>query len=164
MRFTRIFSVGGLLLLAAAAGATIFGSVRGIVHDPQHRPIQGAMVMLKAKSSDWSKSANTDANGNFEFNAVPVGEYSVTVANPGFKQATQSVIVKSGSEPVVHLQLDVAVTAETVYVSAAPVEVAPSDSGTPTHLDTRTDVERTAGAARTNSLAIITDYVPGAYL
>src|ERR1700674_2695181 len=164
MRFTQTSYIAVLLLLAAAATATIFGSVRGIIHDPQHRPVQGAMVMLKAKSSDWSKTANTDANGNFEFNAVPIGEYSVIVANPGFKQATQSVIVKSGSEPVVHLQLDVAVTAETVYVSAAPVEVAPSDSATPTTLVKRTDVERTPGAARTNSLAIITDYVPGAYL
>jgi hypothetical protein len=33
-----------------------FGSVRGIIHDPQHRPIQGAMVMLKSRSSDWAKS------------------------------------------------------------------------------------------------------------
>jgi TonB dependent receptor/Carboxypeptidase regulatory-like domain/TonB-dependent Receptor Plug Domain len=164
MRFTHTSYIAVLLLLAAAATATIFGSVRGIIHDPQHRPVQGAMVMLKSKSSDWSKTANTDANGNFEFNAVPIGEYSVIVANPGFKQATQSVIVKSGNEPVVHLQLDVAVTAETVYVSAAPVEVAPSDSATPTTLVNRTDVERTPGAARTNSLAIITDYVPGAYL
>jgi hypothetical protein len=163
MRFTRTSCIV-LLLLAATALATIFGSVRGIIHDPQHRPIEDAMVMLKAKSSDWSKSANTDANGNFEFNAVPIGEYSVIVANPGFKQATQSVMVKSGTEPLVHLQLEVAVTAETLYVSASPVEVAPSDSATPTTLVNRTDVARTPGAARSNSLAIITDYVPGAYL
>ena len=78
MRFTHMLLVGALLLLAATATATIFGAVRGIVHDPQHRPVQGAMVMLKAKSSEWSKTANTDANGNFEFNAVPLGEYSVT--------------------------------------------------------------------------------------
>ena len=164
MRVTHISYIGVFILLAAAATATIFGSVRGIIHDPQHRPVQGAMVMLKAKSSEWSKSANTDADGNFEFNAVPLGEYSVIVANPGFKQAAQNVVVKSGAEPVVHLQLEVAVTAETMYVSAAPLAVAPSDSVTPTTLVSRADVERTPGAARSNSLAIITDYVPGAYL
>jgi outer membrane cobalamin receptor len=164
MRSPHISYIGTLIVLAATAMATIFGSVRGIIHDPQHRPIQGAMVMLKAKSSDWSKTTNTDANGNFEFNAVPLGEYSVIVANSGFKQATQIVVVKSGTEPVVHLQLEVAVTAETLYVSAAPVEVAPSNSSTPTTLVNRTDIERTPGAARSNSLAIITDYVPGAYL
>ena len=163
MRFIRIFCAGGLLLLAVTVGATIFGSVRGIIHDPQHRPIQGAMVMLKAKSSDWSKSVNTDVNGNFEFIAVPLGEYSVIVASPGFVQGTQAVRVESGTEPVVHLQLSVAVVNETVNVSAQPA-VAPTDSATPTTMVGRADIQRTPGAARTNSLAMITDYVPGAYL
>ena len=162
MRSTRIFCVAGLLLVAVTVSATIFGSVRGIIHDPQHRPVQGAMVMLKAKSSEWAKSTNTDANGNFEFNAVPVGEYSVVVANPGFVQGSQEVVVESGTEPVVHLQLRVAVANETVNVSAQPA-VAPTDSVTPTTTVSRTDIQRTPGADRTNSLAMITDYVPGAY-
>ena len=162
MRSTRIFCVAGFLLVAVTVSATIFGSVRGIIHDPQHRPVQGAMVMLKAKSSEWAKSTNTDANGNFEFNAVPVGEYSVIVANPGFVQGSQEVVVESGTEPVVHLQLRVAVANETVNVSAQPA-VAPTDSVTPTTTVSRTDIQRTPGADRTNSLAMITDYVPGAY-
>ena len=162
MRSTRIFYAGGLVLLAVTVSATIFGSVRGIIHDPQHRPIQGAMVMLKAKSSEWSKSANTDANGNFEFNGVPLGDYSITVANPGFVQAAQEVTVASGTEPVVHMQLRVAVSNETVNVSAQPA-VAPTDSVTPTTTVSRENIQRTPGADRTNSLAMITDYVPGAY-
>jgi hypothetical protein len=162
MRVTHISGILAIILLAATAVATIFGSVRGIIHDPQHRPVEGAMVMLKAKSSEWSKSANTDANGNFEFNAVPIGEYSVIVANPGFVQAAQEVRVTSGTEPVVHLLLRVAVANETVNVSAPPV-AAPIDSATPTTMVSRTDIQRTPGAVRTNSLAMITDYVPGAY-
>ena len=41
------------LVLAGAGLATVFGTVRGIVHDPQHRPIPGSSVVLKAKSSDY---------------------------------------------------------------------------------------------------------------
>jgi hypothetical protein len=162
MRSTRIFYVAGLIFLAVTVSATIFGSVRGIIHDPQHRPIQGAMVMLKAKSSEWSKSTNTDANGDFEFNAVPLGDYAITVASLGFVQSTLAVRVESGTEPVVHLQLSVAVANETVNVSAQPA-VAPTDSVTPTTTVSRSDIQRTPGADRTNSLAMITDYVPGAY-
>ena len=158
----RIFSF--VLFCAATLSATIFGSVRGIIHDPQHRPVQGAMVMLKAKSSDWSANTYTDANGEFNFNAVALGEYSAVVANPGFNQVIQSVVVQSGTQPVLHFQLSVAVTDETVNVSAAATNVAPSDSATPITLVNRADVARTPGAARTNSLAIITNYVPGAYL
>jgi hypothetical protein len=151
------------LLIASAAFGNDYGVVRGVVHDPQHRPIQDAMVMLKAKSSEWSKSVTTDASGNFQLNAVPLGEYSVSVASQGFAQTAQDVIVISGSVPVVHFQLQVAVANEKVTVSGTPTVVA-TDSFTPTTLVNRLDIERTPGADGTNSMAMITDYVPGAYV
>src|SRR5256886_1472023 len=151
------------LLITGLCFATIFGSVRGIIHDPQHRPLQGAMVMLRANSSDWAKSTNTDENGEFVFNAVPIGEYTVTVAAPSFTQISQMVTVGSATEPVLHLALKVAAKGETVNVSGTP-EVGPTDSATPTTLVDRAQIERTPGADRTNSLAMITDYVPGAYI
>jgi hypothetical protein len=151
------------VLTTGVCCATIFGSVRGIIHDPQHRPLQGAMVMLRANSSDWAKSTNSDSNGEFEFNAVPIGEYTVVVVAPGFDQISQAVVVRSGTEPVLHLALKLAATNETVNVSGAP-ESAPTDSAMPTTLVDRAQIERTPGADRTNSLAMITDYVPGAYI
>src|SRR5256885_7792952 len=87
-----------LLLVTGVCFATIFGSVRGIIHDPQHRPLHGAMVMLRANSSDWAKSTNTDDNGEFVFNAVPIGEYTVTVAAPNFNQISRTVTVGSSTQ------------------------------------------------------------------
>jgi TonB dependent receptor-like, beta-barrel/Carboxypeptidase regulatory-like domain/TonB-dependent Receptor Plug Domain len=152
-----------LCILSPCAIASIFGSIRGIVHDPQHRPVADAMVMLHAEASDWSATTNTDATGQFSFAAVPLGEYTVTVASPGFVQTEQAVRVKSGSEPVLHFQLNLSAVHEFVNVSGAP-ETAPTDSATPTSLIDRQDVARTPGATRTNSLAVITDYVPGTYV
>ncbi len=154
------------LLLAATAlpaFATIFGSVRGVIHDPQHRPVQNAMVMLKAKTSDWSATTNSDANGEFSFNAVPIGEYTVTVAGHGFEQATQPVIVMSGTQPVLHFALNIEAVFERIIISGVP-EAAPTDSSTPTTLVDRLEIARTPGADRSNSLAMITDFVPGAYV
>jgi hypothetical protein len=162
MRFTRIMLASAAILLAANAHATIFGSIRGVVHDPQHRPIAGAMAMVRSKSSDWARSVNTDANGEFQFNPLPLGEYLVTVASPGFEQAAQNVMVASGTQPVLHLLLKVSASNTTVNVSAQP-ELAPTDSVTPTTTVERADIANTPGADRTNSLAMITDYVPGAY-
>jgi hypothetical protein len=151
-----------LLLTTIDAVASIYGAVRGIIHDPQHRPVQGAMVMLKSKTSDWAKTITTGASGEFEINAVPLGNYSISVASPGFAQTAQDVTVISGTVPVVHFQLQLATATTKITVSAAP-EVAPTDSASPTTLVSRLDVERTPGADRSNSLALITDYVPGAY-
>ena len=160
----RIALLSGVVgLVSSMALATIFGSVRGIIHDPQHRPVQGAMVMLKSKSSEWTKSASTDANGEFAFNAVPLGDYSISVASPGFVQAVQNVVVNSDTEPVVHFQLSLAGAKETLNVSGVP-DVAPTDSATPITLVNRQEIELTPGASRSNSMAMITDFVPGAYV
>lgn len=163
MRFLIAFALVFFSLWTVPTGATTFGSVRGIVHDPEHRPVQGAMVMLRSKTSDWAMSTTTNSDGQFEFHAVPVGEYSVAVANPGFQQGMQTILVISGTEPVVHFQLLVATKTETVNVSAAP-EAVPTDSATPTTVVSREQIQRTPGADRTNSVSMITDFVPGAYV
>jgi TonB dependent receptor/Carboxypeptidase regulatory-like domain/TonB-dependent Receptor Plug Domain len=151
------------MLSVTSAFASVYGTIRGVVHDPQHRPVQGAMVMLKAKASDWTKSTNTNDNGEFSFNPVPVGEYSISVASPGFDQAVQSAVVNSFTEPVLHFQLRLSGAKESINVSATPVVVA-TDSVTPRTLVDRTDIQRTPSASHSNSLAMITDYVPGSYV
>jgi hypothetical protein len=159
----KLLAVIALLYLAPFALANDYGAVRGVVHDPQHRPVQDAMVMLRAKYSDWTKSITTDATGQFQINAVPLGEYSISVASQGFAQTAQDVTVISGSVPVVHFQLQVASANEKVIVTGEPAVVA-TDSFTPTTLISRLDIERTPGADQTNSMSMITDYVPGAYV
>jgi Carboxypeptidase regulatory-like domain/TonB dependent receptor/TonB-dependent Receptor Plug Domain len=163
MRLLRIPFLAAWLMLTTAAYANVYGAIRGIVHDPQHRPVQGAMVMLKAKSSEWTKTTSTDANGEFQINAVVLGDYTVSVASKGFEQAAQDVTVISGTVPVVHFLLQVASAHEKVTVSAEQA-IVPTDSYTPITLVDSLDIARTPGADRTNSLAMITDYTPGAYV
>ena len=149
--------------LTLTSFAAVVGSVRGIIHDPQHRPVQNAMVMIKAKSSDWSTTVNSNANGEFSFNAVSIGEYVVTVAAVGFDQEQQDVAVLSGTQPILHVALSVAGAKETISVSGTP-DSAPTDSSTPTTVVDRLEIARTPGADRSNSMAMITDFVPGAYM
>ncbi len=155
--------VAVLFFLVVPALATIFGTVRGIVHDPQHRPVADATVALKAKSSEYTQTLQTDAEGGFHFDAVPVGEYVVTVSQAGFVNQAQNVMVLSGTAPILHFELRLPTQAQSVTVSAdsAPAQ---TDSVTPTDVVSREEIAETPGATRTNSLAMITNYVPGAYL
>ncbi len=164
MRKAIVFLVAAAVLaLGQPARATIFGNVRGIVHDPQHRPIPGAAVQLKAATSYWSQAAQTNPDGEFAFTSVPIGDYVVTVAVPGFEKSEQHVTVVADSSPVLHFLLRLATVSQTTTVSAQ-TEAASASSATPTTLVDRADIERTPGADRTNSLAMITNLVPGAYL
>jgi hypothetical protein len=152
-----------VVLFPLRARAEIFGNVHGIVHDPQHRPIPGANVDLKALRSEWVQHQKTNDSGEFDFSAVPLGEYTVTVSIANFQTAGQALVVMSGSSPVLHFQLEIASVTEKTVVIGEPVSAA-TDSATPTTLLSREDVRETPGASRTNSLAIITDFVPGAYI
>ncbi len=164
MMHRKWFLLAGLLLLAGANYASVFGSVHGIVHDAQHRPVAGASVRLKSATSDWTMTAQTDQDGAFLFTAVPVGDYLVTVMKNGFADDQQSVTVASDSSPTLHYQLKIATVNQTTTVTESQENVANVQSVTPTTLISRIDIAETPGADRTNSLQMITDYVPAAYV
>src|SRR5580658_3315025 len=148
----------------APAPADIFGTVKGILHDPQHRPIPNVTVDLKAQQSDWVQHQTTNADGEFNFSAVPLGEYTVTATVTGFQPSQQSVAVGSGTSPVLHFQLALAGVTQQTVVTGEQQVTATMDSVTPTALMSRQDIQETPGADRTNALQMITDYVPAAYV
>src|SRR5438093_10552952 len=151
------------LPFTGAAFATVFGTVRGIVHDPQHRPVQNVTVTLKARTSSYTQTSQTDANGEFHFDAVPLGEYHVTASAALFASEKQSIVVPSCTAPILHFELKLSTQAESITVSAdaGPAQL---ESITPTTLVDRLEIRDTPGASRSNSLALITDFVPGSYV
>ena len=160
----RVFTLTlALLAVAASVAAAAVGTLRGVVHDPQHRPVPGATVTLASRHSDWHNTTVSDAAGEFLFKEVPIGDYILTVTLSGFRPATSDLTIVSGSSPVIHVLLDLGSVTQTVEVSASQT----ADAGrtvTPTTLVGQRDIERTPGADQTNSLKAITAFVPGAYI
>jgi outer membrane receptor protein involved in Fe transport len=150
-----------LSFISITSFASVFGTVKAIVHDPQHRPVQGAQVEVQSRTSAFKTSGTTDEDGIATVLNVPVGEYDVTIAAPGFAAAQQSATVLSGNVQELHFALALAQHQETVEVSGAPELVNPT-SATPQALVSRNDIAQTPGADRTNSMSMITDFVPGA--
>src|SRR5229473_7326322 len=153
----------GLLLSSLTAVATIFGTVSGLIHDPQHRPVQGAQVTLRAANSAWTKSITSGDSGEFRFDAVPLGEYSVTLEIQGFAPEEQKLVLSSGRDARLHFSLTVAQAKETVEVTDMSAALNSESSANPT-LVSRRQISETPGADQTNSLSMITNYVPGAYM
>jgi hypothetical protein len=137
--------------------------VHGIVHDAQHRPVSVAKVELKAARSAWLQTTQSGAGGEFSFPGVPLGDYVLTVSRSGFMTSALPLTVLSGAAPSTHVQLSAGEPLQTVTVSAStPLPTA--DSFTPSTLVDRQDIQVAPGADRTNSLAMITNFVPGAYV
>jgi outer membrane receptor protein involved in Fe transport len=163
--FQRWVSTLGLLVTIwpGVVHASVFGTVKAIVHDPQHRPVQSAQVVVESRTSAFKQTGATGDDGIATVMNVPVGQYAVTVTSKGFAAAEQTVNVASDRVQELHFALTVAVHQETLEVSGAPELVNPSSS-TPTTLVSRDQIAKTPGADRTNSLAMITDFTPGAYM
>ena len=56
--------------LVAGAWAVVFGSIRGVIHDPDHRPVGGAQVSIKSLTSDFFRTASTAMDGSFEVTSI----------------------------------------------------------------------------------------------
>jgi outer membrane receptor protein involved in Fe transport len=163
MRHLAVLSAIPILACSVAAHASVNGAVQGIVHDPQHRPIGGAKVTLKAGHSDLTFTATASPDGVFAIRSVPLGDYILTVSGPGFDSYQQTVTVNSETTVALHVQLAVAAAHESVTVHGEAVAANVDSTTTETIVD-RADIAQTPGADKTNSMAMITDFVPGAYM
>ncbi|HTV79987.1 MAG TPA: TonB-dependent receptor [Steroidobacteraceae bacterium] len=146
-----------LFLVPARGWAAAYGSVSGTVTDDAGNAVAQAQVALEA--ADHTRVlGTTDSRGRFEFLMVAIGHYTLTVSSGDFKPVTQPVTVKAGYFPSAQIELsklaEVTVTAPRLQVVA---------SVTPVTMVSQQDIESTPGATNVNSLAMITDYVPGAY-
>ena len=159
--------LGGMILIllcAAETKASVFGDIQGLVVDQQQHALIGAQVVLQAQTSSYSKTVKSDTAGAFSFRTVPIGEYIVTVESNGFAKLAQAVIVLSDRTIVLRFQLKIAPVSQTVQVTAVRGEELSANSLTPVTLINRQQVAQTPGADRSNSLTMITDYVPGSYV
>ena len=167
----HIFPAMALALTAAIwvataghAYANVFSAVHGVVHDPRHRPLPGVQVTLQAADSAFALRTTTNNDGEFELPQAPIGVYLLKVAAPGFATVEQPLTVASGTNPVLHIALQLAPAVESVEVEGLGISLSATDSATPTTLITRAEIELTPGADRTIGMEMITDYVPGAYM
>jgi outer membrane receptor protein involved in Fe transport len=162
-RLMRLSAAAALFAIALPCSGTVFANIRGVVHDPQHHPVNAAHATLQANDSAFTMTAETGDDGEFHFDAVPLGTYTVTADAPGFAPQSQLLVVVSGSAPVLHYQLAIATPQEKVTVTASPEDVNP-DSPRRDILISQEQISRYAGVDASNSFKIITEFVPGSYM
>jgi len=120
---------GAFLLLAAAFFAnaqTDLSTVRGTVTDSSGAAAGGVEVRLNDQSTNFVRTVQTDASGNFEIPYLRRGSYRLTVTAPGFTTfVADNLILESSQTRRVDVSLTVGqVTSEvTVAADAAVIEV-----------------------------------------
>ncbi len=121
----RLFVIG--LLLALAMGIPALAQVdravlEGTVTDASAAAIPRATVKVLAVDTGLEQQQQTNSNGYYRFPGLPVGRYSVTVAESGFKtKVIQDVMAQVGQTRTLNITLEVGAVAEKVEVQASAI-------------------------------------------
>jgi len=118
--------VGALLLWSVPLiRADVYGVILGSVTDPTGAVVPSAKVVLQNNHTGLVREAVTDAGGNYEFLAVPVGEdYGVAVEASGFRKAVQlGIKLQVDQRFRADFRLEVGAVTQQVSVSANVAQV-----------------------------------------
>lgn len=116
------------LNLASAQGTT--SRISGNVIDRSGGVIPGAAVTLTSETTGVAFTTVTNAAGNYAFDAVQVGTYTLSVELAGFKRFVGAEIpVRIGEPTTVNVTLEPGGMSETVQVRAASEVVQTNTSG-----------------------------------
>jgi len=107
-------------LAATASAQTTSGSIVGTVTDPSGSAVVGAKVVLTQPATGAERQMTTLDSGDFAFNAVDPGVYSVAIEAPGFKKVERTSLNLTADErlPVGTIVMEVGNVTESITVEA----------------------------------------------
>ncbi len=113
-----------LFLSASGARAQNTAGIRGIVTDPSGSTVPHAKVAVTNVNTNIGRTMQTGSDGNYVFELLPVGTYSVSVEAKGFKAFQASnITLAAGDDARVNAHLEVGAATQTVVVESSAVAV-----------------------------------------
>ncbi|MEP7341764.1 MAG: carboxypeptidase-like regulatory domain-containing protein [Acidobacteriota bacterium] len=114
-----------LLLIPALSQAQDYrGKVQGIVTDASKSAIAGAKVLLRNVNTGVEVTRQTNGDGNYIFDFVESGTYSILVEVSGFKKFEQrGFTVQNRGDVTVDAHLEIGSVTEAVTITDSPVAV-----------------------------------------
>ncbi len=131
------------LLLAASLPAQSAGILKGTVMDPQSAAVAGASVRVFGRSSSFTRTAITGPGGEFEFNALPPGQYLAEARTTGFDQANPvEVTVDPARATLIEIRLSIQGLSTRVLVTASSTPVSTDQTSKALDVVDSAEIER----------------------
>src|SRR4051794_31436413 len=135
-----IIRLAALLLLPLIAFAQYgTGVLLGTVTDTSGAVVAGARVVTRNIETNEVREFTTDSSGNYQFNALPAGNYVVTVTANSFKQARiDNLVLRVNSQLRADVGLQVGTVTESIDVEATAPLIQTNTAAVGTVVDNRT--------------------------
>jgi outer membrane receptor protein involved in Fe transport len=102
----------------AYAQATASGTIQGTVTDKSGAVVSGAQVIAKSKATDTTRTVTSDGNGDYRFQLLPIGVYTVTIAKAGFATVAETIEILIGQVTTVNAELKPGAASEIIEVTS----------------------------------------------
>jgi hypothetical protein len=117
-----------LVSFNAAIAVEVTARIKGTVTDPSGAIIPNAQVIATNTDTGVVTTTTTSSTGDYIFQKLPIGTYSVSVTVPGFVRYTATgIVLNIDQEYVLPIKLTVGSSIETVEVRANAVQVNTTD-------------------------------------
>lgn len=121
--YTALWIAGFLFLCALTGGTRLYAQatagLTGSVTDASGAVMAGATVQVKNAGTGLLQTAQSDAQGRYNFPDLAIGDYEVQAAKPGFQTVVRTgITLQVGSNPVVDFSLPVGQSQQTVTIEA----------------------------------------------
>jgi hypothetical protein len=116
-----------LLMLALAmtqfvSAQTFRGGIAGSVQDSTGAVVPNAKILLLGTDTGYTRETVSTSSGDYSFQDLPLGNYSITVSSPGFQQTKiDKIAVRPGQVFSLDIKVGIAASSEQVEVNAAAV-------------------------------------------
>ena len=151
----RRFVCAAIVLIAGSASAQdITGNVQGTVLDATGARLSGAQVEIVNEGTQIRLTRTANEQGEYQFNLVPPGVYTLTGSATGFKTVLiKGVDVGVNKSTRLDLTMEVGTVSESVEVSASAVRIDTSSAQVSTTVNTRMIIDLPSGSRNALSYA-----------
>lgn len=115
-----LFALALIITTAVSTRAADTGTVSGAVFDQQGEPVPDATVTISGDRLPGGRTAQTGANGIYEFEYLPPGEYAIEIGSVGIGRTRRLAIVYVGKDTQVDLVVGLAINEELTVTAARP--------------------------------------------
>jgi Carboxypeptidase regulatory-like domain/TonB-dependent Receptor Plug Domain len=125
----KLLQIAVFLSLLPSGGSFLYGQVTagaisGTVSDPTGAAIPDAKVTIKNQQTGIARALTTDKSGFYSAEGLPVGQYTIDVTTPNFKESvTSGIQIDPGERRANNVALEVGSATAQVTVSANTEQV-----------------------------------------
>jgi hypothetical protein len=108
----------------AARAQSTDGTIRGQVLDPTGALVPNALIILRSGEQNAGTTLSS-WRGDFQFESVPAGKYSLTIEADGFRDEERQIELKAGQELTCIIKLKIDIQRQDISVSSEELSSSP---------------------------------------